>query len=64
MMHYTILVDIYPTHNKKNLSILGCFMTINRLYGTITTIECSKMKAKKLRAFKNGIFSSRLIILI
>ena len=47
MMHYTILVDIYPTHNKKNLPILGCFMTINRLYGTITTIECSKMKAKK-----------------
>lgn len=56
MMHYTILVDIYPTHNKNNLSILGCFMTINRLYGTITTIECSKMKAKNYELLKMALF--------
>ena len=56
MMHYTILVDIYPTHNKKNLPILGCFMTTNRLYGTITTIECSKVKAKKNTSFQKWHF--------
>ena len=58
MMYYTILVDIYPTHNKKNLSILGCFMTINRLYGTITTIECSKMKAKNYELSKMAFFQA------
>lgn len=58
MMHYTILVDIYPTHNKNNLSILGCFMTINRLYGTITTIECSKMKAKNYELLKMALFQA------
>lgn len=55
-MHYTIFVDIYPTHNKKNLPILGCFMTTNRLYGTITTIECSKMKTKNHELSKMAFF--------
>ena len=55
-MHYTIFVGIYPTHNKKNLPILGCFMTTNRLYGTITTIECSKMKTKNHELSKMAFF--------
>lgn len=49
-MHYTIFFDIYPPIISP--PILGYFMTINRLYGTITTIECSKMKAKKKKKYE------------
>ena len=58
MMHYTIFVDIYPTHNKKISLFFWCFMTINRLYGTITTIECSKMKAKNYELSKMAFFQA------
>ena len=51
-MHYTIFVDIYPPIIRKIPLFGGCFMTINRLYGTITTIECSKMKEKKKKKYE------------
>ena len=56
-MHYTIFFDIYPPIISPP-PILGCFMTINRLYGTITTIECSKMKAKNYELSKMAFFQA------
>lgn len=63
MMHYTILVDIYPTHNKKNL-YFGVFYDYKSSLRDNYYHRMQQNESKKLRAFKNGTFSSRLIILI